>query len=140
VNSGFYTNTIIHRHQAGFVMQGGGYAAPLAANQTPVHKTTNASIELEVKVSNVLATVGMARTSELNSATSEFFINLDDNSDLDTRAGGYAAFGYIKDFTTVNAMAQAPCVPSVVTGGVGTTLYGCLPVPNLIITSAVQTR
>jgi cyclophilin family peptidyl-prolyl cis-trans isomerase len=138
VNAGFYTNTIIHRHQAGFVMQGGGYAAPLAAMDTPVHKAAiQAAVELEVKVSNVLATVAMARTSAPNSATSEFFINLDDNSFLDTSAGGYAAFGYIKDFTTVNAMAQAPCVSSNVTAG---TSLGCLPVPNLVITSAVKTR
>jgi cyclophilin family peptidyl-prolyl cis-trans isomerase len=140
VNTGFYNNTIFHRHQAGFVMQGGGYAAPLAADQTPVHKNTQPKIELELKVSNVLATVAMARTNELDSATSEFFINLDDNSFLDTSAGGYAAFGYIKDFTTVNAMVQAPCQSSVVTGGTGTTAYGCLPVPNLVITSAVVTR
>jgi cyclophilin family peptidyl-prolyl cis-trans isomerase len=137
VNSGFYDGTIIHRHEAGFVMQGGGYAAPVSATDLPTHKTTNAPIQLEIKVSNVLGTVGMARTSALNSATSEFFINLADNDFLDTSVGGYAAFGYISDFTLVDAMKLAPCVSSTITGG---TVYGCLPVPNLVITSAVQTR
>ena len=135
VNSGFYNGTIIHRHDAGFVMQGGGYASPVAAMDSPVHKPTSAPIELEVKVSNVLGTVAMARGNALNSATSEFFINLANNEGLDTSAGGYAAFGYITDLTLVNAMKLAPCVSSALTAGVG-----CLPVPNLVITSALQTR
>jgi peptidyl-prolyl cis-trans isomerase A (cyclophilin A) len=136
VNSGFYNNTIIHRHDAGFVMQGGGFASPVAATDVPTHKPTNAAIELEVKVSNVLGTVAMARGNALNSATSEFFINLANNTGLDTNVGGYAAFGYITDLTLVNAMKLAPCVPSTVTPA----NLGCLPVPNLVITSAVQTR
>ncbi len=137
VNSGFYTDTIIHRHEANFVLQGGGYVAPVAATDTPAHKPVNAPIELEIKVSNVRGTLAMARTGALNSATSEFFINLSNNDFLDVSAGGYAAFGYITDFTLVNAMTQAPCVASNITSG---TTLGCLPVPNLVITSAVQTR
>lgn len=137
VNSGFYNNTIFHRKDAGFVLQAGGYAAPVAANDSPTHKVTNAPIALEIKVSNVQGTVAMARTSALNSATSEFFINLANNDFLDFSAGGYAAFGYITDMTLVTSMAQAPCVASNVTGG---TSLGCLPVPNLVITSATQTR
>lgn len=137
VNSGFYSNTIIHRHEANFVMQAGGYSAPVAATDNPTHKTVNAPVELELKVSNVLGTVAMARTSALNSATSEFFINLGNNNFLDTSSGGYAAFGYITDMTFVNTMKTATCVSSNVTGG---TALGCLPVPNLIITGAVKTR
>jgi cyclophilin family peptidyl-prolyl cis-trans isomerase len=139
VAEGYYNNTIFHRHEPGFVMQGGGYASPVAKTDSPMHKTpTHPPVQLEVKVSNVLATVAMARTSNPNSATTEFFINLDDNSFLDTSAGGYAAFGYIKDFTTVNAMAQAPCeMDAVVNTGLG---QSCLPVPNLVITSAAVTR
>jgi cyclophilin family peptidyl-prolyl cis-trans isomerase len=137
VNSGFYVGSIIHRHQANFVMQGGGYASPVAATDTPTHKTTNAPIPLEVKVSNVLGTVAMARTDVPNSATSEFFINLSNNSFLDTSAGGYAVFGYITDLTGVNALKLAPCVSSTITAG---TAYGCLPVPNLVITAAAKTR
>jgi peptidyl-prolyl cis-trans isomerase A (cyclophilin A) len=135
VNSGFYVGTIIHRHQAGFVLQGGGYASPVAATDTPTHKPTNAAIALEVKVSNVLGTVAMARGNTLNSATSEFFINLANNSQLDYQAGGYAAFGYITNLTLVNAMTQAPCVSSSFLGNLG-----CLPVPNLVVTAAAQTR
>jgi cyclophilin family peptidyl-prolyl cis-trans isomerase len=135
VNSDFYDGTIIHRHDAGFVLQGGGYNAPVGATDQPVHKATSPAIALELKVSNVQGTVAMARTSNPNSATSEFFINLANNSFLDTSSGGYAAFGYITDMTLVTAMTQAPCVSSTLTQGVG-----CLPVPNLVITSAVKTR
>ena len=137
VNSGFYAGTIIHRHQAGFVLQGGGYVAPVAATDQPVHKPTNAPIPLEVKVSNLQGTVSMARGSALNSANSEFFINLANNVNLDFLNGGYAGFGYITNMTLVTAMTQAPCVSSVITEG---NVFGCLPVPNLVITSAVQTR
>ncbi|MFO7324154.1 MAG: peptidylprolyl isomerase [Pseudomonadota bacterium] len=130
--------TIFHRKDPGFVFQGGGYAAPLAADQNPVLKTTPyPAIPLEVKVSNVRGTVAMARTNLPNSATSQFFINLADNQALDYINGGYAAFGYITDMSFVAEMSQAPCVASVVTDG---TYYGCLPVPNLMIVSAEQTR
>jgi len=137
VNSGFYNGTIFHRKEVGFLLQGGGYAAPLAANDQPNHKDVEDPIPLEIKVSNVQGTVGMARTSALNSATSEFFINIANNDFLDTSAGGYAAFGYITDMTLVTAMNQAPCESSIVTQGGA---LGCLPIPNLVITSAVQTR
>jgi peptidyl-prolyl cis-trans isomerase A (cyclophilin A) len=139
VQSGFYVGTIIHRNQAGFVLQGGGYQSPVATTDTPTHKATNAPIELEVKVSNVLGTVAMARTSAPNSATSEFFINLGNNSALDYSGGGYAAFGYISNLTLVNAMTQAPCEPWAFLG-TGANSLGCLPVPNLVITAAAQTR
>ncbi len=137
VNSGFYDGTIFHRKQAGFVLQGGGYSAPVSAIDQPPHKPTNPAIPLEVKVSNVQGTVAMARSTGLNSATSEFFINLGNNDFLDVTSGGYAAFGYITDMTLVNGMTQAPCVSSLITQGTG---LGCLPIPNLVITSAHQTR
>jgi cyclophilin family peptidyl-prolyl cis-trans isomerase len=141
VNSGFYSNTIIHRHDVNFVLQGGGYVSPVTAlDSNPLHKATNAPIALELKVSNVRGTVAMARSDPLNSATSEFFINLADNTSLNTNFGGYAAFGYVTDFTLINAMTQAPCVTALITGGSGQTSVGCLPVPNLVITSAAQTR
>jgi cyclophilin family peptidyl-prolyl cis-trans isomerase len=137
VNNGFYNGTIIHRHDAGFVLQGGSFASPVTATDQPVAKTTNAAIALELKVSNVQGTIAMARNSNLNSATSGFFINLANNNFLDLSEGGYAAFGYITNMSLVTAMTQAPCVSSNVTQG---TNLGCLPVPNLVIVTAAQTR
>jgi peptidyl-prolyl cis-trans isomerase B (cyclophilin B) len=141
VNSGFYDGTIIHRYQEDFVMQGGGYAAPVAYTDLPTtHKPVNDPIQLEIKVSNVLGTVAMARKSALNSATSEYFINLANNSYLDYSAGGYAAFGYITDFTLVDAIEGAMNAGTCVASNITNYPNGCLPVPNLVITSAVQTR
>lgn len=137
VSSGFYVDTVLHRYQANFVLQGGGYASPVNAQQIPAHKTANAPIQLEVKVSNVMGTVAMARTSDPNSATTDFFINLGNNTPLNTSGGGYAAFGYITDMAPVAALIQAPCVTAAVTAN---GQLGCLPVPNLVITSAIQSR
>ena len=92
VNAGFYNDTVFHRHgrtnnQTTFVLQGGGYAAPVtSASRFPAPKPTNAAINLEVGrgLSNVCYSVAMARTAVRNSATSEFYINTTDNVFLDT--------------------------------------------------------
>jgi peptidyl-prolyl cis-trans isomerase A (cyclophilin A) len=140
VNSGFYNCTVFHRHAPGFVLQGGGYATPVVVGATlPRLKTTQPAIPLEVGrgLSNTALTVAMARTEELNSATSQFFINLVDNVPLDTASGGYAVFGRVTAGSEViTASRSAPCVawPGFVPAG------NCVPSPNLTITAASQTR
>lgn len=138
VKAGFYDGTAFHRHAPAFVLQGGGYASPLTTATLPAAKTTNPPIALEVGrgLSNTRYTVAMARTSSANSATSQFFINLVDNTFLDTSGGGYAVFGSITAGTDlVDAMRTAPCTqPTWLSPG------ECLPVPNLVIASATQTR
>jgi peptidyl-prolyl cis-trans isomerase A (cyclophilin A) len=142
VRSGFYVGTVFHRNSPGFVIQGGGYAAPLApTDSAPTVKTPNATIVLEdnAGLSNVQWTVAMARTNAPNSATSQFFVNLVDNLFLDrtATARGYAVFGTVTAGTeVVTAMTAAPCVPYAALLPSG----DCLPQPNLIITSAAQTR
>lgn len=143
VNAGFYNCTIFHRHARDFVLQGGGYAAPVNVSATlPVLKPTNAPIALEDRngLSNLRWTVAMARTNQPNSATSQFFINLRDNLFLDGTATqfGYAVFGTVTAGTNVVAAAQtAPCSvwPNFFGGGTD-----CLPVPNVVVMSARQTR
>ena len=138
VNSGYYNNSIFHRLVPTFVAQGGGYNAGVTATTpTTAHKVTNAAIVLEdnAGLSNVNLSVAMARTSIVDSATSEFFINLVDNPFLDrtSTTRGYAVFGSITSgASVVTAMKAAPCVASVVSE--------CLPIPNLVITSATQTQ
>ena len=145
VKSGFYNNTAFHRHgktAAGgeFVLQGGGYAAPVSSSRLfPAPKATSAPIALESGLSNLRYTVAMARTSVANSATSEFFINTVDNAFLDTLSGGYAAFGTVTTGTAVvDAMTTAPCAPSATNFGLNSP--DCVPEPNLVVASAQQTR
>jgi cyclophilin family peptidyl-prolyl cis-trans isomerase len=140
VNAGFYDGTIFHRYVPGFVLQGGGFAAALdPALPVPALKPTSAPIALEVGrgLSNLRLTVAMARTSVLNSATSQFFINLVDNVFLDTAGGGYAVFGEITEGAAlVDVLPTAPCASYPALLGRGE----CLPFPNLTVLSARQTR
>ncbi|MDD5275740.1 MAG: peptidylprolyl isomerase [Methylovulum sp.] len=95
VKSGFYKSTLIHRVIKGFVVQGGGIN-----KADGKQKTTRAPIVNESTngLSNLTGTVAMARTSDPNSATSQFFINLTDNVNLDYASAanpGYAVFGKV---------------------------------------------
>jgi peptidyl-prolyl cis-trans isomerase A (cyclophilin A) len=93
VDVGFYNGTIIHRVIPDFVIQGGGY------DETGTRKQTVESIvnEAENGLLNERGTLSMARTSGINSATSQFFINLKHNEVLDhgMRDFGYAVFAKI---------------------------------------------
>ncbi|WP_459200995.1 peptidylprolyl isomerase [Methanococcus sp. CF] len=94
--SGFYEGTIFHRVIKGFMIQGGGFTA----NGTK--KETFAPIKNEAKngLSNKRGTIAMARTTVVDSATSQFFINTVDNSFLDYQDDqnyGYAVFGEMTD-------------------------------------------
>ena len=140
VNAGFYNGTVFHRHSPNFVLQGGGFAGPMNPSQpVPALKVTNPPIALEVGrgLSNVRWTVAMARTDVLNSATSQFFINLVDNVFLDTSSGGYAVFGSVTagtDFITTALTGSCVAYTAL------QRLPDCLFVPNLTVTSATQTR
>ena len=142
VNAGFYDGTVFHRLSPGFVVQGGGYVAPVDSN-TPTAKPTNAPVALEVNkgLSNTQWTVAMARTAIAASATSQFFINLADNSaSLDPsvlNGAGYAVFGTVSSGTaTVTSITTAPCatIPLFLPSG------DCTPTPNVVVSSAVQTQ
>jgi len=97
IQSGFYKNTLFHRSIKDFVVQGGGYS-----RFDGKLKTTLAAIVNESKngLSNKTGTIAMARTSDPNSATSQFFVNLTDNLFLDYASAsspGYAVFGSVID-------------------------------------------
>jgi peptidyl-prolyl cis-trans isomerase A (cyclophilin A) len=95
VNAGFNNGTIFHRVVPGFVIQVGCYLE----NLTP--RPTMPGIKNESKngLKNLRGTLSMARYDDPNSATSQFFINLKDNSNLDPAGGGwgYAVFGKVID-------------------------------------------
>lgn len=137
VNSGFYLGTIFHRvNNTTGVVQGGGYL-PLTQGVAPTVKApTFAPVPLEVGrgLSNVLWSIGMARGAALDSATSQFYINVADNPSLDGLNGGYAVFGTVSAGTdVVDGIDTAPCTPF-------TNVSECAPDLNILITSATQTQ
>ena len=93
VNEGFYAGVIFHRVVAGFIAQAGGFTTDMA--QKPV--TANVFNESGNGLSNLRGTVGFARSTEPHSATSQFYINLADNVDLNPRPTrwGYTVFGKV---------------------------------------------
>jgi peptidyl-prolyl cis-trans isomerase A (cyclophilin A) len=106
VDSGFYNNTIFHRVIPGFMVQGGGFT------QYMVQKPTKDPIKNEAQngLHNVRGTIAMARTASVNSATSQFFINTNDNAMLDNgvRDYGYAVFGkVVKGMDVVDQIVNA---------------------------------
>lgn len=109
VNEGFYDGTIFHRVISNFMIQGGGFTEQMRK------KETHAPIQNEADngLKNQIGTVAMARTNDPHSASSQFFINVAQNSFLDfrektERAYGYAVFGrVIKGMRVVNKIRQA---------------------------------
>jgi peptidyl-prolyl cis-trans isomerase A (cyclophilin A) len=95
ITEAFFDGTIFHRVIPNFMIQGGGFDADMR------QKKTRPPIRNEAKngESNRRGTLAMARTSDVDSATAQFFINLSDNSFLDhgTRDFGYAVFGKVVD-------------------------------------------
>ena len=99
MDAGFYDGTIFHRVIPDFMIQCGGFTPDMQ------QKKTSAPIKNEADngLSNEPYTLAMARTSDINSATSQFFINLADNVFLDhgKRDFGYAVFGKVVKGTEV---------------------------------------
>jgi cyclophilin family peptidyl-prolyl cis-trans isomerase len=110
IDESFYDGTIFHRVINGFMIQGGGFTEQMGQKPThaPIHNEASADAP------NARGTLAMARTSVIDSATSQFFINLVDNAFLNhrnkTSAGfGYCAFGKVTDgMDVVDAIAKVP--------------------------------
>jgi peptidyl-prolyl cis-trans isomerase A (cyclophilin A) len=126
VDDGFYDGTVFHRVISDFMIQGGGFDKDLKK------KATREPVVNEAKgaLSNKRGTVAMARTSDPNSATAQFFVNVKDNPRLDYREGpggaGYTAFGTVVEGMDVvdkikevptgtqNGMGDVPTTPVVI--------------------------
>jgi peptidyl-prolyl cis-trans isomerase B (cyclophilin B) len=126
-DEGFYNATIFHRVIDNFMIQGGGLTADMT--KKPAHQPIKNEATAELK--NDRGTIAMARTRDLHSATSQFFINLKDNAFLnhydETATGfGYAVFGKVIDgmdvvdriakvkTTTVGTFRDVPAKPVVI--------------------------
>jgi peptidyl-prolyl cis-trans isomerase A (cyclophilin A) len=111
VKAGFYNGVIFHRVVAGFVAQAGGYTADLKLKPT----TGNVPNESGNGLSNLRGTVGFARSTEPHSGTSQFYINLADNLDLNPRPTrwGYAVFGkVVEGMEVVDDIGHRPTGPA----------------------------
>ena len=94
VNKGFYNNTIFHRVIDGFMIQGGGFTKDMAQKKTDAPIQNEASNGLK----NEKYTIAMARTQDPDSASSQFFINVNNNNFLDypgQDGAGYCVFGKV---------------------------------------------
>lgn len=128
VKDGHYDGTVFHRVIPGFMIQGGGFGAEMAEKKTRapiVNEATNG-------VKNERGTLAMARTSDPNSATAQFFINSVDNAFLDhkdTGQGyGYAVFGKV-----TSGMEVVDEISKVKTGNKG--MHQNVPVEAIVIES-----
>ncbi|MDR2216313.1 MAG: peptidyl-prolyl cis-trans isomerase [Nevskiaceae bacterium] len=105
VDDGFFDGLIFHRVIPGFMIQGGGLDGSMAQKQGRAPIRNEATNGLQ----NKRGTLAMARTNDIHSASSQFFINLADNDFLDHAPGnyGYAVFGQVVDgMDTIDRIAQ----------------------------------
>ena len=136
-DDGHYDGTVFHRVISNFMIQGGGFDAELKEKETRdpiVNESKN-------RLHNTRGTLAMARTSDPNSAASQFFINQRSNLQLDWSGGkdGYTVFGKVIDGMQVvdiisltdtgSAQAQTPR---------GTTIFQDVPVQPIVILSVTQ--
>lgn len=134
VKEGFYSGTIFHRVVRGYVIQGGGLSETLA------EKPTRPPIQNEATngLRNLPGTVAMARTRALRSATSQFYINLSNNAELDHRGFtpsdfGYAVFGRV--VAGMDVVVKIAAVPTRSSGGMED-----VPVDPVVIKSVTVTE
>jgi cyclophilin family peptidyl-prolyl cis-trans isomerase len=123
-DAGFYDGTIFHRVIPGFMVQGGGFSPDM--RQKPTRQPIKNEADNGVK--NARGTLAMARTSDIHSATAQFFVNLTDNTFLDHggRDFGYAVFGRV-----TMGMDVVDAIAKVKTGRKGA--HGDVPVEPVVI-------
>ncbi len=125
----FYTNTLFHRVIDGFMIQGGGMASGMEEKQT------RATIKNEANngLSNKIGTLAMARTMDPHSASSQFFINVNDNTFLDFKSESKDGWGYCVFAEVVEGMEVVNKIKGVSTGNWGYA-HQDVPVEEVLIT------
>ena len=127
VDSGHYDNTIFHRVIPGFVIQGGGMASGMQEKQTG----TPIQNEADNGLKNLTGAICMARTNEPHSATSQFFINLEDNQFLDHTEKTESGWGYAVVGRVVSGMDVVEKIAAVETGNVG--YHSDVPLEDVVL-------
>lgn len=131
VDKSFYNGTLFHRTINNFMIQGGGFTTGLQSKPT----SSPIKNEAAVGISNKRGTIAMARTTVPDSATSQFFINVLDNPQLDASASnyGYAVFGKVVE--GMDVVDQISIVPTKTSNGFNDT-----PVTEILINSVTETN
>jgi peptidyl-prolyl cis-trans isomerase B (cyclophilin B) len=135
VKSGHFDGTQFHRVIPGFMIQGGGFTTDFKQKPTKPSVVNEAEQSSKAGLLNVPGTIAMARTSEPNSATAQFFINVNDNKSLNFRSPdpsgiGYTVFGkVVSGMDVVDKIAKAPT-------GAGGPFPKDVPVEKVFITKA----
>ena len=132
VNEGHYHGTIFHRVIDGFMIQGGGFTKDMT--QKPVHAPI--AIEADNGLLNKRGTLAMARTSDVNSATAQFFVNVSDNAFLDFRGKNPRDYGYAVFGKVTSGMDIVDKIKKVKTGSKGP--FQDVPVESIEIVEAKQ--
>ncbi|WP_300177667.1 peptidylprolyl isomerase [uncultured Aliivibrio sp.] len=132
---GFYDNTLFHRVIDGFMVQGGGMTSGLE------EKTSRATIKNEANngLNNKVGTLAMARTMEPHSASSQFFINVNDNKFLDFKSESVDGWGYCVFAEVVDGMDVVDKIKGVATGNYGY-VHQDVPVEEVFITGTTITE
>jgi cyclophilin family peptidyl-prolyl cis-trans isomerase len=130
VKAGYFNGTIFHRVIKGFMIQGGGLSADMK------NKPTQPPIQNEAAngLKNTRGTIAMARTAEIHSATSQFFINTVDNAFLDHRSTSPDKFGYCVFGKVTSGMDVVDKIEAAQTETKG--MYQNVPTKPVLITDA----
>jgi cyclophilin family peptidyl-prolyl cis-trans isomerase len=129
VSAGHYDGLIFHRVIPGFMIQGGGMDMEMKEQKTKTPIKNEAGNGLK----NALGTIAMARTNVVDSATSQFFINVKDNDFLNHRSTAPAEFGYAVFGRVINGMDVVQGIEKVRTGNRG--FHQDVPVEAVVINS-----
>ncbi len=130
VNNGHYDNTVFHRVIDGFMVQGGGFEPGLVQKQARAPIRNEAANGLK----NDKYTVAMARTSDVDSATAQFFINVADNDFLNHSSPTPQGFGYCVFGKVVEGMDVVDKIKKVRTGDRGG--HQNVPLENVLLEKA----
>ncbi|EKO3613126.1 peptidylprolyl isomerase [Vibrio metschnikovii] len=125
---GFYDNTLFHRVIDGFMIQGGGMTSGLRekATRAPIRNEANNGL------SNKTGTLAMARTMDPHSASSQFFININDNTFLDFKSESRDGWGYCVFGEVIEGMDIVNKIKTVSTGSYG--MHQDVPLDEVVIT------
>ena len=135
VNAKFYDGTQFHRVIKGFMIQCGGFTADFKQKPTRPPVKNEAEQSSKAGLTNVPGTIAMARTSDPNSATAQFFINVNDNKSLNFREATPQGYGYVVFGKVVQGMDVVNKIATTATGS-GGPFPGDVPAERVIINSA----